>query len=59
MRRIKEKNRKLTWQRRLKILVGSCDEEEIVTLLDLEEREEIREEVLITMEGGDDHGRRV
>ena len=59
MRQTKEKNRQLIWQRRLKILVGSCDEEEIVTLLDLEEREEIREEVLITMEGGDDHGRRV
>ena len=59
MRRTKEKNRQLTWQRRLKILVGFCEEEEIVTLLDLEEREEISEEVLITMEGGDDHGRRV
>ena len=57
MRETKEKNRQLTWQRRLKILVGFCEEEEIVTLLDLEEREEISEEVLITMEGGDDHGR--
>ena len=59
MKTIKEKHRQQAWQKRLRQLVGYCDEEGMVTLLDLEEREEIIEDVLIMMEGGIDHGRRV